>query len=321
MAPVPGAGALDFARGHGNCVSEGNTLHPFLINIGSFHLPTYGVLLVTAILGGIYTAIRLGRRAGFYPSQILDFCTWVVVVALVGAKVLMILTDIRYFAANPREIFSYSMLMAGGVFYGGFLAALFFTIWYVRVQKISFWRLTDVLAPAVALGQSVGRLGCFSAGCDFGTRTSLPWGVVFTSNFANEVAGVPLGIRLHPTQLYESFATLLIFAFLLWRFPRRKRDGEIFLSYLSLYAVARFFLEFLRGDEDRGFVFHHLLSTSQFIAVLVLASVAVVFLWRRSHDAGLVTPAQNIEGRPLADAGGKMAAPPVFRSATKRAKG
>jgi phosphatidylglycerol:prolipoprotein diacylglycerol transferase len=262
---------------------QGKSLHPFLITIGSFHLPTYGVLLVLAILGGIYTAMRLGRSVGFDSGQILDFCTWVILVALVGAKVLMVLTEWDYFGAHPGEIFSFSTLMAGGVFYGGFLAALFFTIWYVRVQKISFWKLTDVLVPAVALGQSVGRLGCFSAGCDFGKPTTAPWGVIFTSTFAHEVAGVPLGERLHPTQLYESFATLAIFAFLLWWFPRKKRDGDVFLGYLGLYAVARFFLEFLRGDEDRGFVFHHLLSTSQFIALLALAGVAMVFIWRRLH--------------------------------------
>jgi phosphatidylglycerol:prolipoprotein diacylglycerol transferase len=173
--------------------------------------------------------------------------------------------------------------MAGGVFYGGFLGALFFTIWYVRVQKVSFWKLTDVLAPAVALGQSVGRLGCFSAGCDYGKPTSAPWGVVFTSTFAHEVGGVPLGQRLHPTQLYESFATLAIFGVLLWWFPRRRRDGELFLGYVGLYALARFFLEFLRGDEDRGFVFNHLLSTSQFIALLALMGVASVIIWQRVH--------------------------------------
>ena len=149
--------------------------------------------------------MRLGRRVGMDSAQILDFCTWAILVALVGAKVLMVLTEWSYFRAHPGEIFSFSTLMAGGVFYGGFLAALFFTIWYVRVQKLSFWKLTDVLAPAVALGQSVGRLGCFSAGCDYGKPTTAPWGVVFTSNFAHEVAGVPLGVRLHPTQLYESF--------------------------------------------------------------------------------------------------------------------
>jgi phosphatidylglycerol:prolipoprotein diacylglycerol transferase len=258
-------------------------LHPILISIGSFHLPTYGVLLVTAMLGGIYTAVRLGRRVGLDSALILDFCTWAILIALFGAKILMVLTEWSYYRAHPGEIFSFSTLMAGGVFYGGFLAALFFTIWYVRVQKLAFWKLADVLVPGVVLAQSVGRLGCFSAGCDYGKPTTAPWGVVFTSTFAHEVAGVPLGVRLHPAQLYESITTFVIFGVLLWWFPRKKRDGDIFLGYLGLYAVARFFLEFLRGDEDRGFVFNHLLSTSQFIALLALAGIGMVLLWRRLH--------------------------------------
>jgi phosphatidylglycerol:prolipoprotein diacylglycerol transferase len=258
-------------------------LHPFLITIGWLHLPTYGTLLVLAILGGIYTAMRLGRRVGLQSAQILDFCTWGIIVALVGAKVLMVLTEWGDYTDHFSQIFSLSTFMAGGVFYGGFLAGLFFTIWYVRVQKIPFWKLTDVLAPGLALGQSVGRLGCFSAGCDYGKPTTLPWGVIFTSSFAHQVTNVPLGERLHPTQLYESLATFAIFGFLLWWFPRKQRDGDIFLGYMGLYAVARFFLEFLRGDEDRGFVFNHLLSTSQFIALLALAGIAVVFIWRRAH--------------------------------------
>ena len=279
-------------------------MHPILIHIGSFGLKTYGVLLVLAILGGIYTAVRLGRRVGLDSGLILDFCTWVIIVALVGAKVLMVLTDWSYYLANPGEIFSFSTFMAGGVFYGGFLAALFFTIWYVRVQKLSFWKLADVLAPGVALGQSVGRLGCFSAGCDYGKATTAPWAVVFTDPFAHDVTGVPLGVPLHPAQLYESITTFVIFGLLLWWFPRRKRDGDVFLGYMGLYAVARFFLEFLRGDEDRGFVFHHLLSTSQFIALLALAGIATVFIWRWVHDGkGLSTGAGSSNERRAAQAG------------------
>lgn len=278
-------------------------MHPILISIGSFHLPTYGTLLVLAILGGIYTAVRLGRRVGLDSAVVLDFCTWLILVALVGAKVLMILTEWSYYRANPSEIFSMSTLMAGGVFYGGFLAALFFTVWYVRVQKLSFWQLADVLAPGVALGQSVGRLGCFNAGCDYGKPTTLPWGVVFTNTFAHEVGGVPLGVRLHPTQIYESLATFVIFGLLLWWFPRKKRNGDVFLAYLGLYAVARFFLEFLRGDEDRGFVFHHLLSTSQFIALLALAGIAAVVIWRgvnRERDLNAGPEIADERGAPQA---------------------
>jgi len=269
-------------------------LHPILISIGSFHLPTYGALLVLAILAGIFTAIRLGRRVGLDSGLVLDFCTWVMMVALVGAKVLMVLTEWSYYRDNPGEIFSLSTLMAGGVFYGGFLAALFFTLWYVRVQKLSFWKVADVLAPAVALGQSIGRLGCFSAGCDYGKPTQVRWGVVFTSAFAHDVSGVPLGVRLHPTQLYESFATFLILGILLWQFPRRRREGGVFLIYVGLYALARFFLEYLRGDADRGFVFHHLLSTSQFIALLVLAGVATLGIWRRAHPSGGAAPRPQV---------------------------
>ncbi len=269
-------------------------MHPILISIGSFHLPTYGTLLVLAILAGIFTAIRLGRRVGLDSGLILDFCTWVMLVALVGAKVLMVLSEWSYYRDNPGEIFSLSTLMAGGVFYGGFLAALFFTLWYVQVQKLSFWKMADVLVPGVALGQSIGRLGCFSAGCDYGKPTQVWWGVVFTSPFAHDVAGVPLGIRLHPTQLYESFATFLIFGILLWQFPRRRREGGLFLIYVGLYAVARFFLEYLRGDADRGFVFHHLLSTSQFIALLVLAGVATAGIWRRAHPRGGPAPRPQV---------------------------
>ncbi len=261
-------------------------MHPILITIGSFHLPTYGVLLVTAMLAAIYTAMRLGRRVGLDSALVLDFCTWMILVGLVGAKVLMVLTEWNDHPDHLSQVFSLSTLMAGGVFYGGFLAALFFTIWYVRVQKLNFWKLADVLAPGVALAQSVGRLGCFSAGCDYGKPTTAPWGVVFTSTFAHEVTGVPLGVHLHPAQLYESITTFAIFGLLLWWFPKKKRDGDVFLAYMGLYAVARFFLEFLRGDEDRGFVFNHLLSTSQFIALLVLAGIATVFIWRRVHRSG-----------------------------------
>jgi phosphatidylglycerol:prolipoprotein diacylglycerol transferase len=103
--------------------------------------------------------------------------------------------------------------------------------------------------------------------------------VVFTHPFAHEVAGTPLGIRLHPTQLYEALATFVIFGILVWRYRYKSYDGQIFLLYLVLYAVARFSVEFLRGDEDRGFVFNHLLSTSQFIAVLALGTAAGL-AWR-----------------------------------------
>jgi phosphatidylglycerol:prolipoprotein diacylglycerol transferase len=284
-------------------------LHPYLISIGSFHLPPYGVMLALAIGAGMYTAIRLGRRVGVDSALILDYSSWVILVALVGAKVLMILTLWSYYRTHLEEIFSYATLKMAGVFYGGFLAALFFTVSYVRVRKISFWKLADVLAPSVALGTTVTRLGCFGAGCDYGKPTTAPWGVVFTSAFAHEATGVPLGVRLHPTQLYESVTTLALFGLLLWWFPRKNRDGDVFLGYLGLYAVGRFLIEYLRGDEDRGFVFHHLISTSQLIALLALAGIAAVFIWRRAYGGGEVGV--------ISESGEQRAFIPMAKAATK----
>lgn len=254
-------------------------MHPILFKIGSFQLPTYGVLLATALIAALYTVVRLGRREGLDTGRLIDFSTWIIVTALVGAKVLMILTEWSYYSEHPGQIFSVSTLEAGGVFYGGFIAGTFFAIWYVRTYKLPFWKVFDVYAPAIALGQSIGRLGCFSAGCDYGVPSHSAWAVTFTSDFAHEMTGVPLGVPLFPWQIVDSFTLLCIFGILLWRYRHKSRDGEIFLLYIVLYGVARFSLEFLRGDPDRGFVFNHLLSTSQFIALLVLA-VAAVLAWR-----------------------------------------
>lgn len=289
-------------------------MHPILIKIGSFQLPTYGLLLALALLTAIITADRLGRREGFDGSRMLDFSTWIIVVGLIGAKVLMIISDWGYYSHEPGEIFSLNTLEAGGVFYGGFIASALFAVWYVRTYQLPPLKMFDIYAPAVALAQSVGRLGCFSAGCDYGTRTTSFLGVVFTNPYSHEVTGVPLNSRIHPTQLYESLATLIIGLILLWRYGRKKRDGEIFLLYLVLYAVARFFLEFLRGDEDRGFVFNHLLSTSQFIAILALLFSIGLWIYLRRRPVLAAAPAAPSRKSADVHAVGAVPAPKPGRS-------
>jgi phosphatidylglycerol:prolipoprotein diacylglycerol transferase len=251
-------------------------LHPILFKIGSFQLPTYGVLLATALIVALYTVVRLGRREGLDTGRLVDFSTWIIVTALLGAKVLMILTEWNFYWQNPGQIFSLATLEAGGVFYGGFIAATVFAVWYIRSYKLPFWKIFDVYAPAIALGQCIGRLGCFSAGCDFGVPSNSFLAVTFTNEFSHQMTGVPLGVPLFPWQIVASVTLLCIFGILIWTYRHKKRDGEIFLLYITLYAIARFSLEFLRGDADRGFVFNHLLSTSQFIALLMLGLAAVL---------------------------------------------
>jgi len=274
-------------------------------------------MLALAMVAGIYTATRLGRRVGVSSALILDYSSWVILVALVGAKVLLIVTLWSYYQAHPAEVFSYATLKLGGVFYGGFLASLLYTLWYVHVRKISFWKFADVLVPSVALGTTVTRLGCFGAGCDYGKPTSAPWGVVFTSALAHATTGVPLGVRLHPTQLYESAMTLAIFGVLLWWFPRKKHDGDVFLGYLGLYGVGRFLLEYLRGDENRGFVFHHLLSTSQFIALLALLGIGAVLAWRYIYGSEQLSPAPEIRNPEISPPSGKAPATVPRAAATR----
>ncbi len=184
-------------------------------------------MLALAFLIGIYIAMRLGRRAGVGSAQILDFSSWVIIVALIGAKVLLVLTLWSYYREssrgdlklrNPQEGWGFLRRLPGG--------ALLHHL--VRAGAETF--LLEVCGCAGALrgaGHRVTRLGCFSAGCDYGKPTTLPWGVVFSSAVAHENTGVPLGVRLHPAQLYESFTTLVIFVVLLWRFPRKKQM-EIF---------------------------------------------------------------------------------------------
>lgn len=261
-------------------------------------MPTYGVILALALVAAVFVVTRLGKLEGLDTGRLFDLSTWLIIVALVGAKFLMVLTDWRFYWGNPAQLVSWGMFQAGGVFYGGFIAAALFAWWYTRSQRLPLLKVFDVYAPAVAMGQAIGRLGCFAAGDDYGKSTNFPLHVVFTDPLAHQIGGVPLNVPVHPVQLYESALALAIFGFLMWKFRRKGYEGQIFVLYLSLYAVARFFLEFLRGDEDRGFVFNHLLSTSQFIAILaLLAAAGLAYGLRRKGPAvAAPAPAKHAEG-------------------------
>jgi phosphatidylglycerol:prolipoprotein diacylglycerol transferase len=173
-----------------------------------------------------------------------------------------------------------------GVYYGGLLLALGSAAWFIAKKHLPVWTVADLAAPGIALGQAIGRLGCLSAGCCYGKPTHVPWGTTFTDPYAYDNVGVPLNVPLHPTQIYESVGTLALFLFLMWRLSRKHIAGQILMEYLILYSVLRFVIEFFRGD-DRGFVLYGLLSTSQFIAILIVLGSAAVyyFVIRRPKEA------------------------------------
>lgn len=251
--------------------------------VGPLALPTYGILLVLGMLAGLWVVTRQARKEGLVAETISDMAVYAIIAGLIGAKVLLLIVEWPYYSHNPRELLS--LFQSGGVFYGGLLGAIPVAFWYARRHRLDGWKTADVLAPGVVLGQAVGRIGCFMAGCCYGRPTDVAWAVTFRDLYANRNVGTPLDTPLHPTQLYESAACFLILGFLLWMAPRKRFHGQVVLAYVVLYAVARFVVEFFRGDAIRGFVMGGRLSTSQFIAVLMVVASALVlpYLWRRKR--------------------------------------
>jgi phosphatidylglycerol---prolipoprotein diacylglyceryl transferase len=256
---------------------------PRLIQIGSFYLPTYGVILAIAYLTGIWLLRRKAIADGLPEGKILDLSLYILASAIIGAKLLLILVEWRHYSQNPRDLIG--VLRSGGVFYGGLIAATAVAIWYMRKNRLPAWRIADMGAPSIALGEAIGRWGCFAAGCCYGKPSDGPFGVTFTDPFANEAVGTPLDVRLHPTQIYLSINAFLIFLVLQWAYRRKTFDGEVFWLYVLLYSITRGILEIWRGDLVRGFIIPGVLSTSQFIGLLtaVLAATMLVYLSRRSR--------------------------------------
>ena len=250
-------------------------MHPELIRIGSFALPSYGVLMAIAFLAALWLLRRRAPSFGIDKEAASDVGIWLLLSGLVGAKLLLVIVE------WPTYVTSWSgfanLARAGGVFYGGLLGAILATVVLLARRHISFWTFADAAAPSVALGQAFGRVGCFLAGCCWGKECSLPWSVTFTDPKAHENVGVPLGLPLHPTQVYEILGTLAL-CVLLVKFETRRYSGETFARYLFGYALLRGTIEFFRGDP-RGAVGPF--STSQVIALAGLATAASIHALRR----------------------------------------
>ncbi|MGH9316354.1 MAG: prolipoprotein diacylglyceryl transferase [Thermoanaerobaculia bacterium] len=259
-------------------------MFPRLVHIGSLYLPTYGVVVVIAYLAGVWLLRRKALAAGLPDQRILDLSLYVLAAAIVGAKALLVAVEWRRYMSHPADLVE--VLRSGGVFYGGLICASAVGIGYLRKHRLPAWQVADMGAPSIALGEAIGRWGCFAAGCCYGKESHGPWAVTFTDPFAQENVGTPLGVPLHPTQIYLSLNAFLIFLVLQWAYRRKTFDGEVFWLYLLLYSITRGILEVWRGDLVRGFVVPELLSTSQFIGLLVaLASAGMLFTLSRRARA------------------------------------
>lgn len=259
---------------------------PRLFSIGGFSVPAYGVLVALGFLLGLHLAGKLAKRAGLDATNVTNLGVYIALSAIAGAKVFYFFSRWDYYSADWSRLFSLSALQTGGVFYGGLLAALATAYFYTKSQGLPWLPTADVFAPAVAAGHAVGRLGCFAAGCCWGRPTDAPWGVMFTDPLAHEFVGTPLGVHLHPTQLYESFGTALIAFFLYRRFGRPHAHGVILGWYLLLYSSFRFFVEFYRDVEARPWIFGDTLSATQYVAIgLAAFGIALLVRGRRYEPA------------------------------------
>lgn len=251
-------------------------MYPILFEIGGWPVYSYGVLLAAAYLIGLQLAVVRARRAGVDPAKIMDLGIYLIIAALVGAKLMLVAVDFDYFRQQPRELLS--LVRAGGVFYGGLIGAVAVGFWIMRRYRLPIWSTADLMAPGIALGHVVGRFGCLLAGCCYGRPTDVPWAITFTDPVAFTNVGTPLQTPLHPTQLYDAGAELLILGLLLGLERKGKPfQGRTFWSYLVLYGISRFIIEFYRGDANRGTVLFDL-STSQFVSLL-LVPVSLIMLW------------------------------------------
>jgi phosphatidylglycerol:prolipoprotein diacylglycerol transferase len=277
---------------------------------GPIRLPlhAYGLMIAAGFLVGIALAQREARRVGQDPERIGDLSFLILVAALVGSRLYFVAVNASdYFGANawltvggvrlPRLL---ALWEGGLVFYGGFLAAAAATAWYVRRHRMAFLPYADTLIPSLALGHFFGRLGCFAAGCCWGSTSHahLPWltrfppeSLAYQAFAARPDAGALLApdrlttVPIHPTQLYEAFGELGLFlALALLVRPRKRFPGQVLATWLLAYAVLRSVVELFRGDVERGVVAG--LAVGQWTSVAIFAAgVAVWALARRAAPA------------------------------------
>lgn len=252
-------------------------MFPVLIRIGSFTIYTYGFFLAIGFLLALILFEWNLKKTNLPAREISNLVFYLFIVAFFGSKILMILSEFKYYASYPREILG--TLRAGGHFFGALIFGIPFAYFYLRKKKLAFLPVADIFAPSIALAHGFGRLGCFSAGCCYGKEIHSPISVKFTNPIAHQHTGVPLGVPLFPTQLAEAIFNFLNFLFLFFLLKKKVKDGKVFSFYILNYSVWRLFIEFFRGDPDRGIIFHSpfTFSVPQLISIIGILFAIILF--------------------------------------------
>lgn len=227
-------------------------MHPILFQLGPIKIYAYGTMLAIAFLIGIYKTAFDAEKEGIKKNHIFDLGFYCVLSGIIGARLLYIVVNYKFFLENPIEIILFHH--GGLVYYGGLIGAFIVSYVYVKKHNLPTWQTADLIAPYLALGIGITRIGCFLNGCCFGKKT---------------------GLFVHPTQLYELAYCLLLFILLLVLKKYKKFHGQLFWLFILLYSILRGINEIFRGDGERGI--YWMLSTSQWIGIFT-AAVAIVML-------------------------------------------
>lgn len=255
-------------------------MYPVLFKIGPIVIHSYGVMIATAFLLGIWIALKEAKRKGVDSNRVSDFAIYAIIFGLFGARLAyVIFFDFQYYISRPLQILA--IWQGGLMLYGGIVGGILAAIWFIRRHKLNFWKFADTFTPSLILAQAIGRMGCFLSGDCYGIQTDLPWGIRFPEG---SLADLRFGaVAVHPTQLYEMFLSLGIFL-ILWKLRKRKTfNGFLFLLYMILYSVIRFFIEALRADSL--YIGTTSIRTAQAISIaIIIASVLIMYGLRKKED-------------------------------------
>lgn len=257
-------------------------MYPILFKLGPLNLYTYGLLYAIGLLAGSELFAYQARKSGIKDKIIYDYIFVLFIAIIVGARLLFVFLNLPDYLTQPWKIFYF--WEGGMVFYGGLITGLLVTIWFVKQHSLSLWQIADWMAPVIVLGHAIGRIGCFFAGCCYGRETHLPWAITFH----NECSLAPLNVPLHPTQLYEAIANLVLFLVLWFNRTRPKFAGGLFFGYLTISGIIRFVIEFFRGDE-RGFVWLGLPVTQWIALLLIFTGICGYILLSNKADKSATT--------------------------------
>jgi len=231
-------------------------MHPILLKLGPITIYSYGVMVAAGFSLAAFLVYRRAPKFDMDRDRMIDCLILILISGVAGARVLYVLLNFEYYRANLTEILN---LSGGGlVWYGGFAAAFFTSIWFSKRRDLNFWSVSDLIAPYIALGQAFGRVGCYLNGCCYG--------IIAPDYF--------LSGERHPTQIYSAILLLIIFIVLVKWQNKRRFKGEIFLGYCALYSCKRFFIEFLRADNPKIFL---KLTMSQLISAAVFLTALIIF--------------------------------------------